>query len=65
MFIDYGNIRFAAREVFGDTQRDPYTFGHVNPLRLGLMLTRLGQKVAPDPNLSTNHPWSHWLWRNQ
>ena len=45
MFIDYENIRFAAREVFGDPQRDPYTFGHVNPLRLGLMLKQLGEKV--------------------
>ena len=52
MFIDYENIRFAAREVFGDPQRDPYTFGHVNPLRLGLMLAQLGEKVDPGRELT-------------
>ena len=46
-FIDYENIRFAAREVFGDPRRDPYTFGHVNPLRFGSMLRQLGEKVDP------------------
>ena len=45
VFIDYENTRFGAREVFGDPQRDPYTFGHVRPLRLGLMLKQLGETV--------------------
>ena len=45
VFIDYENVRFAAREVFGDPRRDPYTFGHVKPLGLALMLTELGNKV--------------------
>ncbi len=47
VFIDYENIRFGAREIFGDPKRDPYTFGHVDPLRLGLMLSQLGEKVDP------------------
>ena len=29
VFIDYENTRFGAREVFGDPQRDPYTFARV------------------------------------
>ncbi len=45
VFIDYENLRFAAREVFGDPGRDPSTFGHVNPLQLGLRLTELGKSV--------------------
>ena len=47
VFIDYENTRFGAREVFGDPRREPYTFGHVNPLRLGLLLGQLGEKVDP------------------
>ena len=45
VFIDYENLRFAAREVFGDPRRNPSTFGHVNPLRLGLRVTELGESV--------------------
>ena len=53
MFIDYENIRFAAREVFGDPQgRVPSTFGHVNPRKLGLMLKQLGEKVDPDREMT-------------
>ena len=52
VFIDYENSRFAAREIFGDPQRDPYTFGHVRPLRLGLLLKQLGEKVDPARELT-------------
>ena len=45
VFIDYENVRFAAREIFGDPRRDPYAFGHVSPLRLGSVLRQLGEKV--------------------
>ena len=45
VFIDYENLRLAAREVFGDPKNDPYTFGHVNPHRLGVLLTELGKPV--------------------
>ena len=50
VFIDYENTRFGAREVFGDPQRDPYTFGHVRPLRLGVLLKLLGGEV-PSPRI--------------
>ena len=52
VFIDYENTRFGAREVFGDPQRDPYTFGHMRPLRLGLLLKQLGEKVDPARELT-------------
>ena len=52
VFIDYENTRFGAREIFGDPQRDPYTFGHVRPLRLGLLLKQLGEKVDPARELT-------------
>ena len=52
VFIDYENIRFGAREVFGDPQRDPYTFGHVEPQKLALTLTQLGEKVDPTRELT-------------
>ena len=52
VFIDYENTRFGAREVFGDPQRDPYTFGHVRPLRLGLLLKQLGEEVDPARELT-------------
>ena len=52
VFIDYENTRFGAREVFGDPQRDPYTFGHVKPLRLALLLKQLGEKVDPARELT-------------
>ena len=45
VFIDYENTRFGARDAFGDPRRDPGTFGHVWPLRLGLLLKRLGEGV--------------------
>lgn len=51
VFIDYENTRFTARDVFGDPTRDPYTFGHVLPLRLGLMLKQLGESVDPTREL--------------
>ena len=43
VFIDYENSRFGAREVFGDPRRDPYTFGHVEPQKLALVLKQLGE----------------------
>lgn len=52
VFIDYENTRFGAREVFGDPQRDPSTFGHVKPLRLALLLKRLGKTVDPARELA-------------
>ena len=52
VFIDYENTRFGAREVFGDPQRDPYTFGHVKPLRLSLLLKQLGEKIDPARELT-------------
>ena len=52
VFIDYENTRFGAREVFGDPQRDPYTFGHVRPLRLGVLLKQLGEEVDPARELT-------------
>ena len=52
VFIDYENTRFGAREIFGDPQRHPYTFGHVRPLRLGLLLKQLGEKVDPARELT-------------
>ena len=52
MFIDYENSRFGAREVFGDPRRDPYTFGHVEPQKLALMLKQLGEKVDPTRELT-------------
>ena len=52
VFIDYENLRFAARKVFGDPKRYHHTFGHVNPLQLGLMLTELGKKVDPARELT-------------
>lgn len=52
VFIDYENTRFGAREVFGDPQRDPCTFGHVMPLRLALLLKQLGEKVDPARDLT-------------
>ncbi|MDE0116331.1 MAG: NYN domain-containing protein [bacterium] len=52
VFIDCENTRFGAREVFGDPQRDPYTFGHVKPLRLALLLKQLGEKVDPARELT-------------
>ena len=51
MFVDYENTRYAAREVFGDPDRDPYTFGHVRPLRLGVMLKQLGEAIDPSREL--------------
>lgn len=53
MFVDYENSRFTAREVFGDPDRDPYTFGHVRPLRLGVLLKQLGESVDPARELVT------------
>ena len=47
VFIDYENTRFGARKVFGDPRHNPNTFGHVNPLRLGLLLKKLGEEVDP------------------
>lgn len=47
VFIDYENTRMGAREVFGDPRHDPSTFGHVKPLGLGMLLTRLGDEVDP------------------
>ena len=52
VFIDYENSRFGAREVFGDPRRDPYTFGHVEPQKLALMLKQLGEKVDPTRELT-------------
>ena len=52
VFIDYENTRFGAREVFGDPRRDPYTFGHVKPLRLALLLKQLGEEVDPARELT-------------
>ena len=52
VFIDYENTRFGAREVFGDPRRDPYTFGHVKPLRLAVLLKQLGEKVDPARELT-------------
>ena len=52
VFIDYENLRFGAREVFGDPRRDPYTFGHVDPLRLGTLLVELGGRVDPARELT-------------
>jgi len=52
VFIDYENTRFGAREVFGDPQRDPYTFGQVKPLRLAVLLKQLGEKVDPARELT-------------
>ena len=46
VFIDYENSRFGAREVFGDPRRDPYTFGHVKPQKLALMLKQLSLRVT-------------------
>ncbi|WP_419944724.1 NYN domain-containing protein [Candidatus Poriferisodalis sp.] len=51
VFIDYENIRYGARNAFGDPRRDPYTFGHVLPLRLGLLLKQLGESIDPDREL--------------
>lgn len=44
VFVDYQNAYHGAREVFGDPSTDPPTMGHVNPLRLGLLLTQLGEE---------------------
>lgn len=51
LFIDYENIRFAARDIFGGPRRSRNAFGHVNPLQLGLMLTDLGKSVDPEREL--------------
>ena len=51
VFIDYQNVYHGAREVFGDPSTDPPTMGHVNPLRLGLLLTQLGEEVDSDREL--------------
>ena len=52
VFIDYENSRFGAREVFGDPRRDPYTFGHVEPQKLALVLKQLGEQVDPTRELT-------------
>lgn len=41
VFVDYQNCYYAAREVFGNPQLDPPTFGHIYPLRFGLQLKGL------------------------
>lgn len=46
VFIDYQNVYHGAREVFGNPSTDPPTMGHVNPLRLGLLLTQLGEAIG-------------------
>ena len=51
VFVDYQNVYHGAREVFGDPSTDPPTMGHVNPLRLGLLLTQLGEEVDSDREL--------------
>ena len=60
VFIDYENSRFGAREVFGDPRRDPYTFGHVEPQKLALMLKQLGEKVDPTRELTAVYVASRW-----
>lgn len=52
VFIDYQNAYHGARKVFGNPPTDPPTMGHVDPLRLGLLLTRLGEGVDPERELS-------------
>lgn len=51
VFIDYSNVYYAAREVFGNPDRDPLTFGHVLPQRLGLLVKQLGDDTYPDREL--------------
>ena len=52
VFLDYQNAYHGAREVFGDPSTDPPTMGHVNPLRLGLLLTQLGAEGDPNRELT-------------
>jgi uncharacterized LabA/DUF88 family protein len=52
VFIDYQNVYHGAREVFGGPRTAPPTMGHVNPLRLGLLLTQLGEEVDPNRELT-------------
>ena len=51
VFIDYENVRHGARNAFGDPTRDRYTFGHISPLPLAMLLTQLGESVDPDREL--------------
>ncbi|MHB1527729.1 MAG: NYN domain-containing protein [Candidatus Dormibacteria bacterium] len=52
VFIDYQNLYHGAREAFGSPGTDRPTFGHVRPLRLGLLLTQLGDEVDPSRELT-------------
>ncbi|WP_423915685.1 NYN domain-containing protein [Candidatus Poriferisodalis sp.] len=62
VFVDYQNIYYTAREVFGNPAVDPPTFGHIHPLRFGVQLKNLadpnGQLVAVSVYLGKPGPKS-------
>ncbi len=41
--------KLGARNAFGNSSRDPHTFGHILPLQLGVLLKELGKRVDADP----------------
>lgn len=51
VFIDYQNVYHGARQAFGRGSEHP-TFGHVRPLRLGVLLRQLGESVDPARELT-------------
>ena len=51
VFIDYQNTYHGACRAFGDPGTDPPTMGHVDPHRLGILLTQLGEPVDPHREL--------------
>ncbi len=48
VFIDYQNVYFSARELFGGTGKVPPPVGNIYPHRYGQLLRDLGLPVDPD-----------------
>jgi hypothetical protein len=51
VFVDYQNVYMGARETFGHGRLPSYTFGQVDPLRLGALLTHRGRTIDADREL--------------
>jgi uncharacterized LabA/DUF88 family protein len=45
VFVDYQNAYMRAREALGTSRSDPYTFGQIDPRRLGALLEAKGRVI--------------------
>jgi uncharacterized LabA/DUF88 family protein len=57
VYIDYQNAYMRARAAFGNPRDDPFTFGQINPRRLGLLLARRGEVVDAERRLTRVHAY--------